>query len=209
MNLLLTSWSAGCRAENEYMNSVGSKPGRRSVTVCVYFFKERNSRVWCILHMFLWKVNIRTFCIWLLPFYYQLHSFGLWFKMKNLGDKRFERFWFHAYLNCVMQRDHLQDKMWCACHDEQSLAVVYQFCIVLLNVSGWFHNLLFTAGQRLCHLSFGWKLTPFSFFSKTNLLIIFWEFSCTTEVVWRQMWIISAFTSTILLLHVISIEIKL
>lgn len=31
-------------------------------------------RVWCILHMFLWKVNIRTFCIHS-HFYYQLHSF--------------------------------------------------------------------------------------------------------------------------------------
>lgn len=61
MTIFLTLGSVGCRVENEYTISVGSNLTNAVLTFCVYFFKEMKCRVWCILHMFFWKVNLRTF----------------------------------------------------------------------------------------------------------------------------------------------------
>lgn len=46
--------------------------------------------------------------------FYQLHSLDFdlkWNTWKMVGEE-FDGL--DAHLNCVMQRDHLQDKMWCA-----------------------------------------------------------------------------------------------
>lgn len=60
MTIFLTLERVGCRVENEYTISVGSN--LTNLIFFVYFFKEMKCRVWCILHMFFWKVNLRTFC---------------------------------------------------------------------------------------------------------------------------------------------------
>lgn len=53
--------SVGRRAENEYIINVGSHLANAVLTAfIVCFFQDMKCRVWCILHMFLWKVNIRT-----------------------------------------------------------------------------------------------------------------------------------------------------
>lgn len=82
MTLLTILGSVGFRAENEYMNNVGSN---RANTVKLFelffvFLKEIKCRVWCILHMFLWNVNMRSD----FSCHHRLHSSDFCFQTKHL-----------------------------------------------------------------------------------------------------------------------------
>lgn len=126
--LFTTTITKGLIAMNDFIVDIGRrwlqgwewihdqcriKPGQRRLTFLCLFFYEMKCRVWCILHMFLWKVNIRTFCIRLFillsaPF------LRLWFQNNNNKKRkhlkwlqRCEHIWFFTVvrLNGVLHTE--------------------------------------------------------------------------------------------------------